>query len=142
MTILRLDPERAQRSPVTGRYLPGHLSPNKGKTWDELGIGKRARKRMSQGWKNLDQYRSINGRLYGGRKRRSVVCIDGEGNWTVFRAIGDAAEKLQCRKENIRRCCEANRRGGYVKDVGNHDCAYIGLRWYFEEDGDLWNEKV
>lgn len=125
----------------TGRFLKGHVPANKGKKWDEF-MSKRAQRRSSKGWRNLDLYRNKNGRSdCAGRCRKSVVAVMGDGRWLVFGYVGAAAEWLrQCHptanRENISRCCRQNTAGGRNTDHG-----YYGVRFYFESDN-VWTTKI
>lgn len=150
---LYIEPIRTGINAVNGRFLKGHVPANKGKTWDEY-MGKRAQKRCSKGWKNLDLHRNKNGRAdTAGRCRKQVVAVFDDGRWLVFPYVGAAAEWLgDCNRENIGRCCRYNQskkvckhdwRPREPKGAGrvNTDHRYKGIRWYFESDS-VWTQKI
>lgn len=145
------------RCPKTGRFLPGHVPANKGKTWAEF-MSKRGRRKSAKGWKNLDKYRSENGKKYGGRNRKPIVAITDDGKLRVFKDGYIAAEWLKrhigksCNRENIGRCCRNNAsrkdckhswRPGQKKGSStiNTDHRYMGVRWYYECDK-TWYSKI
>lgn len=149
---LRLGPEYKGIDKTTGRFLPGHVPANKGKTWSQY-LSKRAQRRCAKGWKNLDQHRNKNGRAdNAGRCRKPVVAVMNDGRWLVFPYIGAAAEWLGGSRENIGRCCRLNQarkvgsrnwwRGHPKGDTyTNTDHQYKGVRFYFEADAQ-WIHKA
>lgn len=145
---LRLEPEWTGIDPRTGRFLKGHVSANKGKTWSEW-MSKRGQRRARKGWKNLDLHRNKNGRAdTAGRARKQVIAVMDDGRWLVFSYIGAAAEWCKGNRENIGRCCRQNQNRPTLHDTHgkptgkvNTDHRYMGIRWYFETDG-IWTQKI
>ena len=108
---LTLPPLWDGRNKKTGRFLKGHVPANKGKKWSDF-MGKRAMKRASKGWANLDKYRNKNGRSdVAGRSRKQVIAVTDDGRWYHFSSVKSAYEWLRnivgiaCTRENISRCC-------------------------------------
>lgn len=143
--------------PKTGRFLPGHVPANKGKTWDEF-MSKRGQRKSAKGWKNIDEHRSENGKKYGGRNRKPIVAITDDGKLRVFKDSYLAEMWLKkhtgksCNRENIGRCCRYNAsrkvckhswRPGQKKGSTtiNTDHRYMGIRFYFESDK-TWYSKI
>lgn len=137
----------------TGRYLPGHVPANKGKTWDEY-MTKRAQRRAAKGWKNCEI-----GHAYGhkkpdaaGRRPKPVVAITDDGILHAFSFIGAAALWCGGCREDVGRCCRENHAQrfnkrswskGRPKGSGhiNTDHRYKGVRFYFEADREIWMPK-
>lgn len=143
-------PKPKRYNPANGQFLKGHEPTNKGKRWDEW-MSKQGQRLSAKGWKNLDDYRSINGQKYGGRDRKAVVALTDDGKFHVFDRIENAATWIGGSRENIGRCCRMNacRRvkshswaPGQPKGTSevNTDHRYKGVRWYFETDT-TWMEK-
>ena len=114
-------------------------------------MSKKGQRRAAKGWKNLDDYRSINGQKYGGRNRKTVVALTDDGKFHVFLCIDTAAAWIGGNRNNIGRCCRMNasrkvkqRSWAPGKPKGtsevNTDHHYKGVRWYFETDT-TWMEK-
>lgn len=120
---LVIDRARPQRNLVTGRFLPGHASFNKGKKWSEW-MSKKSQLHAMKGWKNLKGRRDI-----GGWNARKVVMIREDGRWFVFPSASEAGRKTGIQDTNIRSCCRKGRRtaGGY--------------RWFYESDNE-WMEII
>ena len=141
------------RCPKTGRFLPGHVPANKGKTWGDY-MTKRAQRRAAKGWKNCEI-----GHAYGrkrpdnsGRCRKPVVAITDDGTLHAFSFIGAAALWCGGSRENVGRCCRDNHAQrvnkhdwskGRKKGSGhiNTDHRYMGIRFYFEADHEIWMPK-
>lgn len=159
-TELSLQPTRPTRNKVTGRFLPGHVPANKGKTWDET-MSKRGQRNAKKGWKNLEK-----GHAFGhpavynaGRCRKPTVAVTDDGHFYVFSYLGAAAEWLSkrigksCARENIGRCCRDNQsrkplhkawdksKGLEPTKAPNTDHRYMGIRFYFESDK-IWYSKI
>ena len=130
--------------PKTGRFLPGHVPTNKGKTWGDY-MTKRAQRRAAKGWKNCEI-----GHAYGskrpdtaGRCRKPVVAITDDGTLHAFSFIGHAALWCGGSRENVGRCCRDNH-AQRVNNTGhiNTDHRYMGIRFYFEADFQIWKSKI
>lgn len=156
-TELSLQPTRPTRNKVTGRFLPGHVPANKGKRWADY-LSEESQREIAKGWKNLDEYRSENGKKYGGRNRKPIVAITDDGKFRVFKDGYLAAEWLKrhigksCNRENIGRCCRMNASRRVKKhswapgtpkgtSTVNTDHRYMGIRFYFESDK-IWYSKI
>lgn len=120
---LVIDRERPQRNLVTGRFLPGHSSFNKGKNWSEW-MSKKSQLHAMKGWKNLKGRRDI-----GGWNAKKVVMIREDGRWFVFPSASEAGRKTGIQDTNIRKTCRKERRtaGGY--------------RWFYESDNE-WLDLI
>ena len=153
-TELYIPTVRRTTNPTNGQYLKGHVPHNKGKRWNDY-MGKRAQKKCSKGWKNLDEHRSENGKKHGGRNRKPIVAITDDGKFRVLKDGYLAAEWLKkhtgksCNRENIGRCCRENGSGRLVRDnhgrdtgKTNTDHRYMGIRFYFESDYKIWKSKL
>ncbi len=145
--------------PKTGRFLPGHVPANKGKTWAEF-MSKRGQRKSAKGWKNLDEHRSENGKKNSGRNRKPIVAITADGKLRVFKDSYLAEMWLKkhtgksCRRENIGRCCRENHsrkplhkawdksKGLEPTKAPNTDHRYMGIRFYFEADIEIWKSKI
>ncbi len=146
--IPRPKPTRCHK---TGRFLPGHVPANKGKTWSDF-MSKRGQRKSAKGWKNLDEHRSENGKKNGGRNRKPIVAITDDGVLHAFSFIGAAALWCGGRRDNVGRCCRDNASRkvckhdwgkGRPKGSGhiNTDHRYMGIRFYFEADREIWMPK-
>ena len=144
-TELSLPTARPTRNKLTGRFLKGLTPHNKGKHWDDY-LSEEIQRRMQKGWKNLDEYRSENGKKHGGRNRRPIVAITDDGKFRVLKDAYLAAEWLKrhigksCNRENIGRCCRYNQSRKPLK-APNTDHRYMGIRFYFESDK-IWYSKI
>ena len=146
-------PERPTVNRITGRFMKGHVPANKGKKWGEY-MSKRSQRRSAKGWRNLDIHRNKNGRPdNAGRCRKQVVAVRDDGSFTVFGYVGAAAKAIGGCRENLGRCCRANASGkvlttarGRGRGIGspsvNTNHRYMGIRWYFESDYEIWRTKV
>lgn len=83
------------RCPKTGRFLPGHVPTNKGKTWGDY-MTKRAQRRAAKGWKNCEI-----GHAYGRKQvirhdcwRADITIIDQRGYNRVRRRFKDRNEAM------------------------------------------------
>ena len=132
--VLNLPPARGQRDAMTGRFLKGCVPSNKGKKWSEY-MGKRAQKRASRGWKNIELYR-CKGHPNSGRKKISVVAVNDDGRFQVFTSSAFAAKRIDGNYSNVLRCCRLNEIHGR-----NTDHKYMGFRFYFEKDTN-WLTKI
>lgn len=145
MSELYIPTERPLRNKVTGRFLPGHVPSNKGKTWDEY-MSKGAQSNARKGWRNLERMHSPGHppTIGAGRCRKKVVSIDENGRLKMFPFIGAAANYYGIVRENVRRCCQENARLHVNKKTGkiNTDHRYMGLRFYFEADVEIWKDKI
>lgn len=156
-TELSLQPTRPTRNKVTGRFLKGLTPHNKGKRWADY-LSEESQRRMQKGWKNLDIYRSENGKKTGGRNRRPIVAITDDGKFRVFKDGYWATEWLKrhtgksCSRENIGRCCRENASRRVKKHswapgmpkgttTVNTDHRYMSVRWYYECDK-IWYSKI
>ena len=142
-------------NPSNGQWLKGHKPANKGRKWDEWATPE-AQERMRKGWANLDLHRNKNGRSdVAGRCRKPVVAINANGKLLVFSDSRQAAKYLIGGfRENISRCCRLNHNGNkpkykpFGKKLGkkptktNTDHSYMGFRWYFEADVEIWKDKL
>lgn len=104
---LYLPPAPPTRSRTTGRFLKGNRPANTGKRWADY-MSDDAQQRAAKGWENLNKYRAHPKSPDSGRPPREVVALYPDGKYTCYDSIGHAAEALNCRRENIRRCCREN----------------------------------
>ena len=137
-----------------GRFKKGHVPANKGKKWDDF-MSKKGQRKARKGWKNCEI-----GHAFGrkrpdnaGRCRKAVVGIDDEGRLRFFDYIGSAAAFIGGSRENVGRCCRDNASGkvlttskGKGRGKGsppvNTDHRYLGMRFYFETDVEIWKGKI
>lgn len=131
---LQVDRDRKPIRDARGRFLPGHVSPKKGKTWDEL-MPKKSQARCKKGWKNLDKYRRGPHPGRGGKKRKPVVGVTDSGRLHFFPYAKIVIQNMGGVVDNVRRCARQNRKGP------NTDHKYMGLRFYYEDDRQ-WIKKV
>lgn len=122
-------PERSDRNLKTGRFMKGVTAWNKGKTWDDMHIGKRKRRRMLA---NLEKGRKKFTRRAdnAGRNKKPCVCVDDEGNWCRYSSMAQAGEVNGIASANVRRSCAS---GGKLRAGG--------LRWFFEDDK-TWTKLI
>lgn len=144
---LYLPPEPITRSRTTGRFMKGHRPANKGKKWSEY-MSKRSQRRAAKGWENLDKYRAHAKSPDAGEPPREVVALYPNGKYACYDSIGHAAEALNCRRENIGRCCRLNESQKVLRSLSpkkrgtiNTDHQYKGIRFYFRE-GNVWWNKI
>lgn len=122
-------------NPVTGRFMKGHIPFTKGKKWSDF-MPKRSQKRSMKGWKNLHKYRCC-GHPNAGRPKKQVVGIYPDGSWKVFPYTVAAAASVNGSRHNIARCCRLN-----ASDKTNTDHKYMGVKWYYENNLQLWKTKI
>lgn len=120
---LVIDRERPQRNMVTGRFLPGCSTFNKGKKWSQW-MSKNGQLRAMRGWNNIKGRKDI-----GGWNAKAVVMIREDGRWFVFPSASEAGRKTGIQEANIRSVCRKKRKraGGY--------------RWFFESDNE-WLDLI
>lgn len=106
-------------------------------------MSKRAQKRASRGWANLDKFRPKTRPDNCRRCRVQVVAVKDDGTWCVLPYIGAAGEWIGGSRENVRRCCQSNKKRHINKKTGevNTDHKYLGVRFYYEND-DVWTTKI
>ena len=137
----KLEPVKLAYNPINGQFLKGHEPANKGKKWDEY-MTKRAQKRASKGWVNLDKYRPKTRPDNAGRCGKPVIAVNGNGEWLYFPNIGAAGLYVGGNRENVRRCCQENQRGlSKAGRARNTDHKYKGVRLYYESCS-VWTEKI
>ena len=139
--------------PKTGRFLPGHVPFNKGKKWADFKT-KKGQRNSAKGWKNCEightkGHPAVEG---AGRPKKPVVAITDDGTLHAFSFIGAAALWCGGSRENVGRCCRDNAsrkvckhscRPGQKKGSTtiNTDHRYMGIRFYFEADREIWMQK-
>ena len=141
---LTFSPVRLNRSPMTGRFLKGCKTHNKGKTWDEY-MSKEGQDAAKRGWENLNTYRDkaiANRSSQCGRKPTPLIAIL-KDKPHYFPSMESAARWIEGRPTNVHRCACDNRERRRNKKNGkvNTDHSYKGVRFYFEND-DIWTEKI
>jgi len=139
---LYIPPIRKPYNPTNGQFLKGHEPHNKGKRWDEW-MSKRGQRRVRKGWVNLSEYRPKTRPDTAERCRVQVIAVMDDGTWLVLPYIGAAGEWIGGCRENVRRCCQFNRRRHINKKTGavNTDHKYKGVRFYYESDS-IWTTKI
>lgn len=139
---LYIPPLRPSNNPTNGHFIKGHVPANKGKKWSEY-MSKRSQKRASKGWANLDKFRPKTRPDNCRRCRIQVVAVKDDGTWCVLPHIGAAGEWIGGSRENVRRCCQSNKKRHVNKKTGkiNTDHKYLGVRFYYESDN-IWTSKV
>lgn len=139
---LHLPPIKQDRNPTTGRFNKGITPFNKGKKWSDY-ASKRTQKKMLKGWMNVIKHRPTSRPDVAERCRKKVIAVMNDGTWLVFPYIGRAGEWLGGNRENVGRCCRANRARVVNKKTGkvNTDHRYKGIRFYYEDD-DIWLTKI
>lgn len=139
---LYIPPIRRGNNVTNGRFIKGHVPANKGRKWGEY-MSKRAQRRASKGWANLDKFRPKKRPDNCSRCRVQIVAVKDDGTWCVLPYIGAAGEWIGGCRENVRRCCQSNRERHVNKKTGkvNTDHKYLGVRFYYESDN-IWTTKV
>lgn len=141
-------------NPSNGQWLKGHKPHNKGRKWDEWATPE-AIENMKKGWTNLDLHRPKSRPDTAERCRKPVVAIDYYGKLYRFDSSRTAFDFLAGgHRTLISRCCRFNHDGlkptykPFGKKLGkkptqtNTDHSYMGFRWYFEADVDIWKDKL
>ena len=131
--------------PKTGRFLPGHVPFNKGKKWADFKT-KKGQRNSAKGWKNCEighakGHPAVEG---AGRPKKPVVAITDDGTLHAFSFIGHAALWCGGSRENAsRKVCKHSWRPGQKKGSTtiNTDHRYMGIRFYFEADREIWMPK-
>lgn len=134
---LTLAPVRPQREPLTGRWLPGHASPLKGRKRSEY-MSKAGMERSDQNLRLPHRHSPL-----AGVPPHGVVAVTDDGRFAAFPSEQAAADRLGLARPNIARCCRDNASRRKNKKTGrvNSDHKCKGLRFYFE-DAPVWAEKV
>lgn len=104
-----------------------HVAWNKGKPRSEWMSAEKSEKCMKIAIMNLKRHRRS---ATSGVPLRPVVALTDEGEWTTFKSLADAGRYCNGVPQNVGRCCSRNA----VRKNGNTDHAYMGLRWYFDND--------
>ena len=112
------------RNYVTGRFLKGHIPHNKGKKWADYLDGRKARRILRIGMKNLHGRSDI-----GGWNKRAVVGVMEDGRHFYFESATKAAELTGLQRRNITNCCQGKR-----KRCGN-------FKWFYFEDS-RWTQLI
>lgn len=122
-----------------GRFKKGHVPFCKGRNWSEWMPKEHWEKVKAIGLKNLNHKKEPRGYA---TFTKPVIAIDADGRMTRHNSIKDAALHFHCSQFNLGRCCRFNHRGaeptGTWKKV-NTDHTYMGIRFYFEDDVQLWS---
>ena len=108
---------RPARNLKNGRFLPGHISHNTGKKWDEWMPKEKQARVLEIGKKNL----RVNKALWGWGKK-PVVAVDDKGVHKYCESISKAGEILGLSRWNISACCRGKR----------NKCG--GYRWFYYDD--------
>ena len=124
--VLNLPPQYTGRDAQTGRFMKGSTPYNKGKKWNEF-MSKRAQRRSSRGWRNLEIHRGHSENA--GRPKKPVIALLDDGRIKYFPFSVPAAQWVGGSRHNIVRCCRLNALHGK-----NQDHRYMGVRFYFEND--------
>ena len=114
----------SHRNYLTGRFLKGHIPHNKGKGWSEWMDGRKAKKVLRIGMKNLKGRSDI-----GGWNKRPVVAVLEDGRYFYCESASKAAEITGLVRRNITHCCQGKR-----KHCGR-------FRWFYFDD-DAWIKLV
>lgn len=77
---LHIDIEPEKRNKQNGRFLNGHVSFNKGKTWNDY-LSESAQARARKGWENLKKYKPSHRSKNAGRPKRPIIAILPDGRW-------------------------------------------------------------
>lgn len=117
---LNLGPEPLQYNPVTGRFLKGHIPHNKGRKWSEWMDGRKQRKVIRIGSKNLKRNMNI-----GGWNKKAVIMLQEDGKHYYFDSSMTAGRATGIDSRNIRFCCNKKR-----KHAG-------GCRWFWFDDPEV-----
>lgn len=113
---LYIEPVPFKSNPVNGQFLKGHIPFNKGKKWSEWMDGRKQRRVLKIGAKNLRNNFQI-----GGWNARKVVALKGI-EFYVFDSAVHAAKVTGATRRNICHCCNKQRK----------HCS--GFEWFFEDD--------
>ena len=111
---------RPSRNFQTGTFLKGHIPHNKGKKWSEWMDGRKAKKILRIGMKNLKGRADI-----AGWNKRAVVAVLEDGRYFYFESATKAAELTGLIRRNISHCCQGKR-----KHCGRY-------KWFYFTD-DAW----
>ena len=133
--VLYFPPERSYRNMVTGRYLPGHIPHNKGKSWSDY-TSKRAQQQMRKGWKNLQKCRAKKRPDTSKRCSKRIIAILPNNRWLTFPNSQSAGLFIDIDSSLVRRCCRLN---DGPKKNDNHKCK--GIRFYWEISSN-WINKI
>lgn len=109
-----------------GQFAKGHTPHNKGVPMKEWMDGRKMKRVLRIGLKNLRHDISPN----AGKNRKAVVSVDTEGNWKVYSSAQKASETTGLMRTNIGKCC---------RKQGRERCG--GLRWFFFDD-DEWTTLI
>lgn len=120
MKELYIEPKRANKNVLTGRFVKGCVPHNKGKKWSEWMDGRKCKKVLN----NLQRVGNPN--LAGWNARKVVGLKDGK--FRIFKSCSDAGRQLGIQQRNINSCCNKKR-----KTAG-------GFLWYFEDDNEWIKE--
>jgi hypothetical protein len=146
---------KSTTDPKTGRFLPGHVPFNKDKKWADFKT-KKGQRNSAKGWKNCEighakGHPAVEG---SGRPKKPVVAITEDGAIHAFSFIGAAALWCGGNRENVRRCCCENHsrkplhkawdkhKGLEPTKAPNTDHRYMGIRFYFESDFQIYQSKI
>lgn len=119
---LHFPPEPLQYNPVNGQFLKGHIPHNKGKKWSEWMDGRKQKKVIRIGTKNLRRRYDI-----GGWNKRAVIMICEDGSHFYFESSFAAERSTGICARNIRFCCNKKR-----KHAGK-------CRWFWFDDPEVIN---
>lgn len=114
---LYMPPARSERNAINGRFLKGHHTWNKGKTWSEQGISDERQKEMREQFR--ERMRPYAGKYLPktGHAGRPIYQLSKDGERTLgwFKNSEDAARKLGMSGRNIRSVCNGKRHtcGGF-----------------------------
>lgn len=120
-------------------------NPNKGRKWDEW-MPKRAQKKIRRALALAAERRRGTHRLYqsGGRKKRKVIAVLDDGQWTCFESQASAARAIGTTPSVVSCICYRNKRGSETREPQrhpNHDYRCHGVRLYYENDRH-WMERI
>ena len=128
----------------SGRFVKGMTSCNKGKKPHEW-MSEEGRKRsIEAGTKNLKTGYHGNRSPNAGRKPIPVIGIDSNCKVKRYASLKEAQKATGAIWTNIRRSCELNRKQTPHLQSGmiNTDHACLGIRWYYEDDVQIWTSKT
>ena len=105
---LYIEPERPQVNPTNGNFLKGHVPFNKGRKMAEWMDGRKIKRVLRVGIKNLHGNPN-----FGGWNRKTVILYT-ESGIKAFPSSVQCAEYLHMNARNVRRACvNGNKAKGY-----------------------------
>ena len=104
-------------------------------------MGKRAQKRASKGWKNLEKFRPKGNNGVGVLCRKEIIAVMDDGQWRSFSHSALAAEWVNGSRSDVSRTCRNNEGTKSRSGKINTDHKHKGVRFYYDTN-EIWMTKV